>query len=296
MMVDRSTLEPPEAKVYLNTPYFEGEVIALCMENPLVEVILGNQQGARDAQNLDSNWVPALAVQTRAQAKQREQGKSPLRTPNIVSSDITPDQIRASQVSDPTLARIRTAGEEEVKKGNAKYYKKKYLIYRQYSSPKVENGRVFVQLVVSQQYRKTIMKLAHESIMSGHLVVKRTIMKLAHMSIMSGHLVVKRTIPTVLSEFFWRGISSDIKRYCCSCDICQHTIANGKTARAPLGSMPIIDTPFQRVAIDLAGPLKPWTDSKNKYILTLVDYTSRDPEAEAYVFNTFGYDPLPVYV
>ena len=41
----------------------------------------------------------------------------------------------------------------------------------------MENGRVFVQLVVPQQYHKTIMKLAHESIMSGHLAVKRTIQK-----------------------------------------------------------------------------------------------------------------------
>ena len=53
-----------------------------------------------------------------------------------MSGDITPDQIRASHVSDPTLARIRTACKEEVIKGNVKYLKK-YLIYRQYSSPKV---------------------------------------------------------------------------------------------------------------------------------------------------------------
>ena len=46
--------------------------------------------------------------------------------------------------------------------------RKKTLIYRQYSSSKVEYGRVFLQLVVPQQYRKTIMKLTHESIMSGH--------------------------------------------------------------------------------------------------------------------------------
>ena len=45
--------------------------------------------------------------------------------------------------------------------------------------------------------------------------------------------------------------------------------------------MPIIDTPFQRVAIDLVGPLEPRTDSKNKYILTLVDYATRYPEAVA---------------
>ena len=119
-----------------------------------------------------------------------------------------------------------------------------------------------MQLVVPQQYCKTIMKLAHESIMSGHLAVKRIIQK-------------------VLSEFFWPGISSDIKRYCRSCDICQRTISKGKTTRAPLGSMPIIDTPFQRVAIDLVGPLERRTDSKNKYILTLMDYATRYPEAVA---------------
>ena len=80
-------------------------------------------------------------------------------------------------------------------------------------------------------------------------------MKLAHESIMSGNVAVKRTIQKVLSEFFWSGICSDIKKYCCSSDICQRTIAKGKTARAPLGSTPIIDTPFQRVAINLVGPL-----------------------------------------
>ena len=122
---------------------------------------------------------------------------------------------------------------------------------------------MFVQLVVSQLYSKTIMKLAHESIMSVHLAVKRTIQK-------------------VLSEFFWPGISGDIKKYCRLCDICQRTITIGKSARAPLGSMPIIIiTPFQRVAINLVGPLKPRTDSKNKYILTLVDYATRYPETVA---------------
>ena len=45
--------------------------------------------------------------------------------------------------------------------------------------------------------------------------------------------------------------------------------------------MSIIDTPFQRVAIALVGPLEPRTDSQNKYILTLVDYATRYPEAVA---------------
>ena len=42
-------------------------------------------------------------------------------------SDINADQIRFSQISDPTLARIRTACDEKVIKGNAKYFKKQTL-------------------------------------------------------------------------------------------------------------------------------------------------------------------------
>ena len=126
----------------------------------------------------------------------------------------------------------------------------------------MEFGKIFIQLVVPQQYRKMVMKLAHESILSGHLAVKLTIQK-------------------VLSEFFWPGIAIDIKRFCQSCDICQRTIAKSRNTRAPLGSMPVIDTPFQRVAIDLVGPLELHTENRNMYILTLVDYATRYPEAVA---------------
>lgn len=43
--------------------------------------------------------------------------------------------------------------------------------------------------------------------------------------------------------------------------------------------MPIITTPFKRVAVDLVGPLDPRTTKGNKYILTLIDYATRYPEA-----------------
>jgi len=43
--------------------------------------------------------------------------------------------------------------------------------------------------------------------------------------------------------------------------------------------MPIIETPFDRVAVDLVGPIHPATDRGNRYILTMVDYATRYPEA-----------------
>lgn len=68
---------------------------------------------------------------------------------------------------------------------------------------------------------------------------------------------------------------------CRSCDICQRTIPKGRTAKVPLGQMPIIEVPFKRVAVDLVGTIQPATSKGNRYILTVVDFATRFPEAVA---------------
>ena len=45
--------------------------------------------------------------------------------------------------------------------------------------------------------------------------------------------------------------------------------------------MPIIDIPFQKVAIDPIGPLSPLSKRRNRWILTVVDCATRYPEAIA---------------
>jgi len=106
-------------------------------------------------------------------------------------------------------------------------------------------------------------------------------MKLAHDSIMSGHQGVKKTTEKVTVHFFWPGVHGDVTRYCRSCDICQRTVPKGRVPATPLGKMPLIDVPFKRVAIDLVGPTAPVTDRGNRYIRTMVDYATRYPEATA---------------
>ena len=43
--------------------------------------------------------------------------------------------------------------------------------------------------------------------------------------------------------------------------------------------MPIIDTPLERIAVDLVRPIAPMSDAGNHYILSVVDYATRYPEA-----------------
>ena len=45
--------------------------------------------------------------------------------------------------------------------------------------------------------------------------------------------------------------------------------------------MPVIGIPFQRVGIDLIGPITPALTSGCRFILTVVDYATRYPETVA---------------
>ena len=76
-------------------------------------------------------------------------------------------------------------------------------------------------------------------------------------------------------------IISDITRFCCSCGICQKTVPKDKVAKVPLGEVPLMEELFYRVAVDLIGPIAPVSEKGNRYILTIVDYATRYPEAIA---------------
>ena len=107
------------------------------------------------------------------------------------------------------------------------------------------------------------------------------VMKLAHEGLMSAHLGVARTFDKVHSQFYWPHMYQEVSDFCKSCDICQRTLPKGKVGKVPLGKVPIIEEPFQRIAMDLVGPIVPLSERGNRYILTVIDYATRYPEAVA---------------
>uniref|UniRef100_A0A8C6LIR9 Gypsy retrotransposon integrase-like protein 1 n=1 Tax=Nothobranchius furzeri TaxID=105023 RepID=A0A8C6LIR9_NOTFU len=117
----------------------------------------------------------------------------------------------------------------------------------------------FRQLVVPQKFRSQVLYLA-----------------LDHFS---GHLGKRKTYQRILGNFFWPGMKSDVPRYCQSCHVCQ---LGGKPNQviplAPLHPIPVTGEPFENVILECIGPL-PRTQSGNKYLLTLMCATTRNPEA-----------------
>ena len=146
------------------------------MEKTLVGLIIGNIPGARERNNPDISLVPALAMQTRAQAK-RERVTSKLKTPSIIDITINPEQVSNAQKEDVSLKTTRSRCEANETVGKATFLKKKDLFYRKFSSPNVEQGKIFEQLIVPKHYRELVIQLAHESIFTGNLSVTSSVQK-----------------------------------------------------------------------------------------------------------------------
>jgi hypothetical protein len=68
----------------------------------------------------------------------------------------------------------------------------------------------------------------------------------------------------------------DIRQYVKTCDSCQHR--GKKRTKEPLHPLSI-ERPFQRIGIDVVGPL-PITERQNRYIVVATDYLTKWPEAK----------------
>ncbi|KAK5854605.1 hypothetical protein PBY51_004785 [Eleginops maclovinus] len=121
-----------------------------------------------------------------------------------------------------------------------------------------QTGEINTQLLVPQSRREMIFQAAHHNPMSGHLGYDKTLHR-------------------IMARFYWPGIRADVKRWCASCSECQ-LVNPPATPKAPLRPLPLIEVPFERVGMDLIGPLDR-SARGYRFVLVLVDYATRYPEA-----------------
>ena len=103
------------------------------------------------------------------------------------------------------------------------------------------------------------------------------VLYLAHTHQLGAHLGVQKTYDRIVARFYWPGVKRAVEDFCKCCEMCQRT-APKPAQRNPLIPLPIIETPFTRIAMDIVGPL-PKSARGHRYILVLVDYATRYPEA-----------------
>ena len=191
--------------------------------------------------------------------------KTPSKDPRahaLAALQANPEQLRDWQQTDLTLQKIRelASASAEEKSGGATFFYCGGLIYRRWS-PKNRDTLSWDQLVLPQQCRQLVLNIAHDLPTAGHLGTNKT----------KGR---------ILKCYYWPGVFRQVADYCKTCEVCQKSQRQRRLRQAEMISMPLIDLPFQHIAMDVVGPL-PRSRSGNKYILTICDYATRYPEAIA---------------
>ena len=112
------------------------------------------------------------------------------------------------------------------------------LLYRSWSPKGSQPGdiRSCEQLVLPQLCRELVMRLSHDVPMAVHLGITK--MK-----------------DRILQRYYWPGIFKDVAKYCRGCEVCQRSTPR-KPAKAGLVPIPIVTCPFQRIRMDIVGPLE----------------------------------------
>ena len=260
MTVDRTVKQAPMAEVAVNTPFCVGAVEALCLQDPLFDLIIGNVPGARRSDDPNPEWGVMTTVATRVQARSGKNPK-PLKMKEVADKmSINKKELIKMQQEDPTLQKSKQLKGTETRQGYVVSDEKRGGIWYRIRHRKDDVGDLCTQISVPKSLRERVMGVAHDSPFGVH----------------SG---VKKTEDRIQTNFFGPGLHEDVTSFCRSCDVCQKSVARSSVPRVPLGDMPLVDQPFKRVAIDLVGPIAPASGKGHRYILTLVDYATRYPEA-----------------
>ena len=147
--------------------------------------------------------------------------------------DISAEELKVLQSTDSTLDAVRKAASGHPSSAGVGFFERDGLVYRRGRMPGRHSEDMGVdQLVLPLQCRGVVLQMAHDIPLAGHLRKEKTAKR-----------ILQR--PTLYH---------DVAEYCQGCAVCQKS-SHHRVRCAPLVPLPIINTPFQRVAMDIVGPL-----------------------------------------
>ena len=100
----------------------------------------------------------------------------------------------------------------------------------------------------------------------------------SHSSVFSGHFSERKIYERLRKRYWWRGMRSDVRRFCRACISCASRKGPGRAVRPPLQPIPV-KQPFHRIAVDVLT--MPLTSRGNRYIVVFMDYFTKWAEAFA---------------
>ncbi|XP_078250152.1 uncharacterized protein LOC144589428 [Pogona vitticeps] len=181
----------------------------------------------------------------------------------VVETLTTDSKFGQEQKADATLQKCfeQVTDAQLTPETPARFREKKGILYRETLMNISKGGDgIRSQLVVPKKYRPMILQRGHSDMFAAHLGVNKTQQR-------------------ITQNFYWPEIGKQIKEFCKQRDVCQRQGKNRDRTKAKLCPLPVIDTPFKCIGVDIVGPLPKATKRGNRFILTIVDHATRYPEA-----------------
>ncbi|XP_064477798.1 uncharacterized protein K02A2.6-like [Ornithodoros turicata] len=104
-------------------------------------------------------------------------------------------------------------------------------------------------------------------------VLRHQLLELAH----EAHQGMVRCKQRLRDIYWWPRMDADVEAIIRACGICQRVDKSAKTVRAPLCPVLLPDGPWEKIAIDVVGPIES-APLSCRFAITLIDYFSRWPE------------------
>ncbi|KAL4135886.1 hypothetical protein QTP88_007468 [Uroleucon formosanum] len=140
-------------------------------------------------------------------------------------------------------------------------------------------------------FKESTIKIHIYSLTEPKHAEKQEIIAEHHSSLLGGHRGINQTLKRIQTQFNWEGLSDDVKEYISKCPSCHIHKTCNKNVRQPMVISTTATEPFEKVFINVVGPL-PRTDSNNAYILTmqcdLMKFSMASP-MENHEANTVAY-------
>ena len=110
MTVNQTLIRAPIARIEVDPPFYTGTVEAMCMKDPLFDLIIGNVPGARKPNDPNPEWGVVAAAVTTAQARERGNPK-PLNVKEVTSKmAVDKEELVRLQEEDSTLQKLDKEG------------------------------------------------------------------------------------------------------------------------------------------------------------------------------------------
>jgi hypothetical protein len=144
----------------------------------------------------------------------------------------------------------------------------------------LSSSHVMIDNMLHHIFQPTNLSSKHE--VRKQLVIpkpmRQEIMTMYHDSYVTGHYGVDRTFQRLNERVYWDTMYQDVYNYCQSCIVCAKRKTPHRTKKLVSGTLPIAAYPWQRISIDVVGPM-PVSLTGNSYILVLTDWFTRWVEA-----------------